>query len=270
MSPDKTQSTFQQFRQRESKQDQTHTETQSHPRSRQTLPVTVPDTLTIPDPWRIHADSAPPPGYSLKYDKSIMLLHPDGFLAELARVQHGGPDTKPGDTSSSAHSWIACYQRKDETVHCDGTNRPHNSAQGAVDSLTDWITSLRARARNRAHRRQDKRSVTLPDQLGIFSLSQPANKESFEYSTQIISGKTILGIQYRDRAVKTRYYDQTETWTITDNYSFHRLSTAISALRRLLKVTSHDLLQQERAAIRRNSIKPTRIPDRHADLRNTN
>jgi hypothetical protein len=215
--------------------------------------------ITVPDPWRIIDESE-----HAEHDGSILVEHPDGYTAELWRRSEDIAEKSPLDLSPEqlgAGMWDIDYVDPDGTRR-DGSGSFHENPQEAFDQLVPHITEVRARRRDIAAQKEERKRVDWPERIGRYRcLPDRVSETSVTYRTRYLHRKTVWGPVEREDTLKIRFYRDTRRYYV-DGESFARKSTAIEAAKEILNERTKKFDQREQTVIERNDIADHRLPER--------
>lgn len=217
----------------------------------QTVMEGIVGSLDVPELWMIvdeHEDA--------ERDPSILVEHPDGYLAEMW--------LRGEDVPSGAGKWDIEYVDPVGTRR-DGSGQFHESAQDALDELVPHIKEVRAEERDRAEQQAEQEDVDWPETIGRFRLrEQTASDTHAEYRTDYLSGYGILGTKRQERSEDIRFYDDIQKYHFMDE-SYAWKEVAIEAAEEELTDLTETLNEREDEVIEQNDIPDHVLPHRYRD-----
>jgi hypothetical protein len=187
--------------------------------------------VSVPSPWR-PVESDP----DAEKPDSYLAEHPDGYLLEVWR--------RSDDLDHGAGQFDVEYVDPRGTRR-DGSGEFHDTAQDAVDAVTDYITEVRADRRESARQAEEMETVEWPQSIGRFTLrAETASETNAEYTTRYLRGFTSLGKQWSDEAHTIRFHDDTSAYHFNGE-QYDRKMSAIDAASRHLQQRTETLNEQE-------------------------
>jgi len=214
--------------------------------SEQTVKEGIAESLDVPDLWVIVDEHE-----AAEREPSILVEHPDGYVAEMW--------LRDEDVPSGACKWDIEYVDPAGTRR-DGSGSFHDDAQEALNQLVPHIQEVRAEKRNRAFQQAEQEAVEWPSSIGRYHIDENTESDTHaEYTTRYLRGKTPLGLDYGDDALKIRFFDDTRAYHVGDE-TFARKKTAIAATQDILNERTRKLNEQESQTVEETDLEPHQIP----------
>lgn len=203
--------------------------------------------VDAPEPWQHVADHE-----DAEKAESILLTHPDGYLAEIwqrADDVHQQSDLDLTAEQAGAGKWDVEYVDPNGTRR-DGSDGFHDDPQEAMDQLAPFIKQRRADRRNRAEQTAEMERVEWPEKIGRFRLKPNHSEDHAEYHTSYLRTVTVLGRQHGQDSLKINHYQDTGHYHIRDGFGtdggeFDRKAPAIEQAREYLEDRSEELADIE-------------------------